>query len=256
MAATKRKPISKKLRFEVFKRDSFKCQYCGKCAPDVILEVDHIDPVANGGDNDVMNLITSCVDCNAGKSDRLLSDDSVVAKQRQQLAELNERREQLEMMLKWRDGLKAIDETSLAAIQDAWGEAVPGFHLNDSGLRQARTHLKKYGLAAILDAIGTAGAQYIKTDSDGKVTRESAGLAWEKVAGILRMSQQPDYMRDLFYARGILRNRISYCDERHCIELMKDAVARGVQVEAIKDLARSVRNWTEFKNEIADLSWD
>lgn len=34
-AGMKRKAISKRVRFEVFKRDSFKCQYCGKCAPDV-----------------------------------------------------------------------------------------------------------------------------------------------------------------------------------------------------------------------------
>lgn len=38
----KRIAISKRVRFDVFKRDSFKCQYCGKSAPDVILEVDHI----------------------------------------------------------------------------------------------------------------------------------------------------------------------------------------------------------------------
>lgn len=48
---SKRKSISKKLRFEVFKRDSFTCQYCGKMAPDVVLEVDHINPVASGGEN-------------------------------------------------------------------------------------------------------------------------------------------------------------------------------------------------------------
>jgi len=41
-----RKAISKKLRFEVYKRDKFTCQYCGRKAPDVILEIDHINPVA------------------------------------------------------------------------------------------------------------------------------------------------------------------------------------------------------------------
>ena len=45
-----RKAISVKLRFEVFKRDNFTCQYCGRKSPDVILHVDHIDPVKNGGD--------------------------------------------------------------------------------------------------------------------------------------------------------------------------------------------------------------
>ena len=51
-----RKAISKKLRFEVFKRDNFTCQYCGRMAPDVVLEVDHINAVANGGDNNILNL--------------------------------------------------------------------------------------------------------------------------------------------------------------------------------------------------------
>ncbi len=68
----KRKGLSKKLRFEVFKRDGFTCQYCGRSAPDVILEVDHIKSVKNGGDNDIMNLITSCFDCNRGKGKRKL----------------------------------------------------------------------------------------------------------------------------------------------------------------------------------------
>ena len=46
---SKRKSMSRKLRFEVFKRDRFTCQYCGAKAPDVILHVDHIHPVAAGG---------------------------------------------------------------------------------------------------------------------------------------------------------------------------------------------------------------
>ena len=81
---SKRKSISKKLRFEVFKRDNFKCQYCGKSAPDVILHVDHIFPVKEGGTNDILNLITSCSDCNLGKGARLLTDKSTLEKQRKQ----------------------------------------------------------------------------------------------------------------------------------------------------------------------------
>ena len=79
---SKRKPLSKNLRFEVFKRDSFKCQYCGQEAPDVILNADHINPVKNGGDNNIINLITSCFSCNSGKSARLLSDNHIVKKQK------------------------------------------------------------------------------------------------------------------------------------------------------------------------------
>lgn len=62
-----RKQLSKKTRFEVFKRDSFTCQYCGSVPPKVVLHVDHIVPVASGGENNIDNLITSCESCNQGK---------------------------------------------------------------------------------------------------------------------------------------------------------------------------------------------
>lgn len=62
-----RKQLSKKTRFEVFKRDGFVCQYCGAHPPESILHVDHITPVKLGGENDMDNLITSCSRCNLGK---------------------------------------------------------------------------------------------------------------------------------------------------------------------------------------------
>ena len=87
-----RKPLSKKTRFEVFKRDSFTCQYCGRKAPDVILHVDHIKAVVKGGDNDIFNLITSCADCNLGK-DTALDENLALEKQTcKQLEDLQERK--------------------------------------------------------------------------------------------------------------------------------------------------------------------
>ena len=67
---SKRKNVSNKTRFEVFKRDNFTCQYCGKSAPEVVLNVDHIEPVSKGGSNDISNLITSCFECNNGKGNK------------------------------------------------------------------------------------------------------------------------------------------------------------------------------------------
>lgn len=59
--------LSARTRFEVLKRDGFACQYCGGRAPDVVLHIDHIVARANGGEDDVGNLITSCATCNLGK---------------------------------------------------------------------------------------------------------------------------------------------------------------------------------------------
>jgi len=55
---SRRRTITPSVRFEVFRRDSFTCQYCGRRAPKVILHVDHIIPVAAGGTNDLGNLRT------------------------------------------------------------------------------------------------------------------------------------------------------------------------------------------------------
>ena len=88
---TKRKALSKKLRFEIFKRDAFQCQYCGKTPPSVVLEIDHIQPVCKGGENSEENLLTACFDCNRGKSGELLTKTPIsIAKQNSLLKEKEE----------------------------------------------------------------------------------------------------------------------------------------------------------------------
>lgn len=65
--------VSTRLRFDVFKRDDFACQYCGRKTPAVVLECDHIVPIAEGGGDEIENLTTSCFDCNRGKGARSLT---------------------------------------------------------------------------------------------------------------------------------------------------------------------------------------
>ena len=60
--------ISRRLRFEILRRDGHTCRYCGGMAPDVKLTVDHVIPVALGGADEPSNLVAACADCNAGKS--------------------------------------------------------------------------------------------------------------------------------------------------------------------------------------------
>ena len=60
--------ISKRLRFEILRRDNHACRYCGAAAPDVKLTVDHVVPVALGGTDEPSNLVTACEPCNSGKS--------------------------------------------------------------------------------------------------------------------------------------------------------------------------------------------
>lgn len=59
--------LPQSVRWQVFARDSFVCQYCGRRPPEVVLEVDHRTSVANGGNDTLENLATACADCNRGK---------------------------------------------------------------------------------------------------------------------------------------------------------------------------------------------
>lgn len=60
--------VSKRLRYEVLRRDNHTCRYCGAAAPDVKLTVDHVVPVALGGSDEPANLATACSACNSGKT--------------------------------------------------------------------------------------------------------------------------------------------------------------------------------------------
>ena len=64
--------ISDKLRYQVLKRDNFKCCACGASPakdPSVELHIDHIIPWSKGGETKLENLQTLCSRCNIGKSD-------------------------------------------------------------------------------------------------------------------------------------------------------------------------------------------
>lgn len=60
--------VSKRLRFEILRRDDFRCRYCGKVATESELHVDHVIPTTLGGTDEPGNLVCACKDCNAGKS--------------------------------------------------------------------------------------------------------------------------------------------------------------------------------------------
>lgn len=85
-----RTPIGKKRRFDVFDRDKFTCQYCGRTSEEVTLEIDHIIPVSKGGGNEPENLRTSCRDCNRGKRDSEIGKEANPTDSLRRKQEMNE----------------------------------------------------------------------------------------------------------------------------------------------------------------------
>lgn len=240
----KRKALSKKIRFEVFKRDSFSCQYCGAKAPDVILHVDHIDPVSKGGGNEIINLITSCVECNSGKGARTLDDQTTLAKQRAQLEDLNDRREQLEQMLRWREGMKSVDDMTLEAAIDHFRETYSGWLItSDGAVAKVRALVKEFGLNIVMDAMEAGADTYCK----GEFTEDAVTTAFSKLGGICHNLKNPDE-RGIRYARGIIRNRLGYIHEGIAISLLRTAKQAGVDDEDLKALALEAGSWTAWRD--------
>lgn len=66
-----KRTVSDKLRYQILKRDHFKCCACGASPakdPSIELHIDHIVPWSKGGETTLENLQTLCSRCNLGKS--------------------------------------------------------------------------------------------------------------------------------------------------------------------------------------------
>jgi hypothetical protein len=242
--------LSKKMRFEVFKRDSFKCQYCGKSAPDVVLEVDHIVPKSKGGTDDILNLITSCFDCNRGKTDKTLDDETVLKKQMTQMEELNEKRIQIEMLAEWYKELRELDEKQVDLIEDVWKQ-ITNTEFNLSQRDEIKKLVKRYGFEMVLECVPIALDKYLRKEKNGTPIETSFQDAFEGIKRIIigkRRFEKNPWLMELYYVRGILRNRLTgYMNEKQAIILLTNAYKKGATTEDLKQLALNVCNWSEFK---------
>jgi hypothetical protein len=238
-----RKAISKKLRFEVFKRDNFTCQYCGRMAPDVVLEVDHINAVANGGTNDIMNLITSCFDCNRGKGKKKLTEKTELKKQQEQLKQLNDKREQLKMMLDWKKELANFSNEQLEEFEDQYS-TLTGCSLTECGKEKAKKWIKDFGLIEALECMEISVSQYF--NEDNKQTWEKTFNYIPRIAFNRKKQAENPMFAKQNYIKGILRNRISYVNVNQIRQMLKE-IETEEQFEEVKELALSCRNWTEFR---------
>ena len=233
-----RKGIGKKIRFEVFKRDSFTCQYCGRMAPDVILEVDHINPIAEGGNNEIINLITSCRDCNRGKGKKKLSDNAEIKKQQKQLEELALKREQLKMMIEWKQELSKIDDFQVEQIGNLF-ENETGYSLSDYSLKKIRKEIKSYGFQSVYEATEISINQYFEGN------KESANYTVEYIYRILRnkhSDKDDKLLYEINYLCKIASNRNINCVYK-LRKFLHDHYERS-DFENVKSIFISKRNYT------------
>jgi len=183
-------PLSKRVRFEVFKRDGFTCVYCGGQPPRVILHCDHVVAVANEGTNDIDNLVTACDACNMGKGARELNAIPLSVEQKADL--LREREEQIrafnevvsEKLTRIEDSAWLVADTFI----EAWGED----GIRKDWFRSIERFVDKLPLDAVVEAANIAITRMGR--SKRKCFVYFCGICWRKIkrdAGEL-----PEYRED------------------------------------------------------------
>jgi len=168
--------ISKKKRFDVLKRDSFTCQYCGAKTPDVLLEVDNIIPKSKKGSDSIDNLTTACFDCNRGKAANELECIPETLKSKMEAIEAK-RKQYLQYKRLLRRQEKLIKD-ELNEIDEIYNSYFPDYVLSDK-FKKASVHkfIKELGIEDVKDAMDRSCC---KLDSN-KSIKYFCGICWNKI---------------------------------------------------------------------------
>ena len=173
-----RKVISKKTRFEIFKRDSFKCQYCGSIPPHVVLEVDHIIPVKQGGKNELENLITACFECNRGKGARELSAIPNSLEDKIKLIKAKEK--QYKEFKKLQDKIILRLENEIDEVQKVYKESHSNYYFKPKFRSSVKMFIEKLGAEKVIQCMEFACR---KVNDNNECLTYFCGVCWKTIKG-------------------------------------------------------------------------
>lgn len=181
----KRKSTGKRQRFNIFKRDRFTCQYCGRTPPTVVLVIDHILPIAAGGGEEDSNKITSCEACNQGKADGLLT--TIPQAIDAQLAAQVDRQEQLREYNKFLlAARKELDDTA-REIGTYWNDRLTPstagkFTFGADRRTSVRRFLERLPVSELFDAVDIAFSRKPPhRGGDEDTFKYFCGICWSKI---------------------------------------------------------------------------
>lgn len=169
--------MKKSIRFSIFKRDAFACQYCGRTPPVVVLEIDHIVAVSSGGKDNLDNLITACFDCNRGKgASSLLEIPQSLSDRAVQIAE---REDQLRAYKRLIARQRKREDADLESVQSTFESYFPDRVLSASFQESIRRNfLASLPVDAIESAMHLACSRI--RNSEGAL-RYFCGICWRMI---------------------------------------------------------------------------
>lgn len=211
-------------------------------------------PVSKGGDDGITNLITACQSCNQGKSNIELDDSSTISKQKRQLDDLQERREQLEMMYEWQKSLMNIDQDATEMVCDLFAELVPEHSINDNGKNNIKKLINKYGFSEVIESLKISANQYLEY-VDQKPEQQSVHKTYnyiEKICRNRKRLQDKPHLADLYKIANILKYKFSYYEHWRVMNVLERAHFVGADIDDLEFIARSCNNWSEWEDYMLD----
>jgi len=178
--------VSKRLRYEILRRDNHTCRYCGASAPDAPLRVDHVVPQALGGSDTPDNLVTSCEPCNSGKSSATV-DSAVVANVADDALRWAEAMKQAAVSLLEQEKPKLEYRNTFLSEWNRWGVGEGGDRKGVALPGDWKSSVERFRVAGLpawawSEIVDTAmGISKVRPESKFKYC---AGIAWKKIQAI------------------------------------------------------------------------
>jgi len=218
--------VSKRLRYEILRRDGFRCRYCGTEPGERALQIDHVVPEALGGTNEPANLATACEPCNSGKTST--TPDAPLVD------------EVAEGALRWASAMQAAAALKEKEIRDRrsrndWFLAVWNEYKLDNGKAvplppdwsEAVTRLESSGLTyPLFEEAAEAAMKAYRVLPENRF-RYFCGVAWNMVTDLQEKAQQ--------IASGVAAEE----------EEEEDAYYPGVDRDFLSDALATFENITE-----------
>ena len=249
-------PVYKRIKFEVFEKDSFKCQVCGAAAPNVTLTLHRLQNNQQAENwLDPAFLTTFCESCqrkNGSQESANTGNNGHLS-----LNALEERLDQLKMLINWRKGMIKIRKRQLASLVEFWQELVPSIFLSEVHKKTLLSCISKYSSDDIKEAMRLAVQEFIVVHQDGSIARDSFQMAFANIPEICYRKTKMSKTREaeeLYHIHDILEERIDgFFDSARVIQWLNYARSWDVHLEELIQMAARVTNWTQFSCSIDEL---
>ncbi|MBN1406916.1 MAG: hypothetical protein JW956_03965 [Calditrichaceae bacterium] len=245
-------PEYKRIKYEIFEKDSFKCQSCGMGAPVVTLQLIRIqDTLQNDKWLDTAFLSTSCKICEKKKSG---ADEKNMQNVFMSIDELEERLQQLKMLINWRKGMLNIRKQQLNKIIIYWEHKIAGFETSNAQKKYLAAYISKYSCDEIQSAMDMAIDKFIKYDDDGNLDQSSILTAFSKIPEICQTKTEIINAHEsdgLQRIHNQLKQTINgFFDPNRASQWLNYARSWEVPIDDLFKMASSVKSWTEFSIQV------